>query len=85
MRTLKDQLEDWTDWDFAAYALAISLGLMPAGILPGRVKAVFWTNNPVGIMLHEMLRQLAAAGILENRDEPDDQYRWNAAFSGEWD
>jgi hypothetical protein len=26
-----------------------------------------------------------AAGVLEKRDEPDFQYRWNPAFRGSWE
>ncbi len=52
--TLREQLIEWTDWDGAAFCLA-------------------------------MLGELVAAGVLENRDEPDDQYRWNPAFVGSWE
>jgi hypothetical protein len=48
-------------------------------------KHVFWSNNAVGAALHRMLGELVAAGVLENRDEPDDQYRWSPAFVGSWE
>src|SRR5437879_3669081 len=32
---------------------------------------VFCSNNPVEIALHNMLGELVAAGVLENRDEPN--------------
>jgi hypothetical protein len=43
------------------------------------VKWVFWTENPLGTARWETLHSLARAGVLEYRDEPDDQFRWNSA------
>jgi hypothetical protein len=42
----------------------------------------FWSNNPVGNLLYETLESLVQVGVLESRDEPDKQYRWNPAFRG---
>jgi hypothetical protein len=36
-------------------------------------------------MLRGMLEQMTTAEILEKRDEPDDQYRWNPDFRGSWE
>ena len=83
--TFKDMLGDWTDWDGAAYSLGISLGLMPNASSFGRAKHVFWSNHPIGTMLYVMLDQLVEAGILEKRDEPDFQFRWNPSFRGSWE
>lgn len=70
-------LADWTDWDGAAFTLGRSLGIFSETETFTQVKWVFWTNNPLGNALHEMLVQLTAAGVLERRDEPDDiQFRW---------
>lgn len=35
-------------------------------------------------MLYSILDQMVALGVLETRDEPDKQFRWNAAFRGSW-
>jgi len=81
---LKDLLVDWTDIDVAAYQLALCLGLMSANINLGKAKHVFWSNNPIGNMLYRILEELVQEKILEKRDEPDYQYRWNANFIGSW-
>jgi hypothetical protein len=84
--TLREQLIEWTDWDGAAFVLARSIGLMSPDVrFSMEAKHVFWSANPVGHALHNMLGELVAAGVLENRDEPDDQYRWNPAFVGSWE
>jgi hypothetical protein len=84
MKTLKQRLSDWTDIDWAGYQLAVCLGLMEESS-PfdfGKAKHVFWSNHPIGDLLFQMLDQLTAQGILEENDEPDFQYRWNAGFKG---
>jgi hypothetical protein len=80
--TLKALLQDWVDCDRAAYSLGISLGIIPD--VQGREapKHVFWSNHPTGEMLYVMLDELVKHGVLEKRDEPDFQYRWNALFRG---
>jgi hypothetical protein len=83
--TLREALSDWSDWDSASYSLGICLGLMPDEPAFGRAKSVFWPNHEIGRMLYNMLDQLVAAGVLEKRDEPDFQYRWNPAFRGSWE
>lgn len=86
IQTLRDRLSDWRDWDFAAFLLAQSIGLMSSEVrFHLEAKHVFWTNNPVGDALETMLGELVKTGVLENRDEPDDQYRWNPAFAGSWE
>jgi hypothetical protein len=83
-RSLRDALNEWTDWDVAGYALAVSLGLMAARQDWGGEKHVFWSNHPIGNMLYGMLDELVTHGVLETRDEPDRQYRWNRGFRGDW-
>jgi hypothetical protein len=85
--TLRKALEDWTDWDGAAYELGCALSLIDPARSPyqTRAKHVFWTDHPVGNALHEMLGMLVELGVLERRDEPDDQYRWNPTFKGSWE
>ena len=84
--TLKQYLLDWVEWDVAAFHLARVLGLMGSEIqFHGEAKHVFWSANPTGKMLNDMLKQLVAMGILEYRDEPEDEYRWNPNFRGTWE
>lgn len=72
-------LANWEDWDVAAFALGRAIGLYELPTDFQRVKHVFWTENAVGRGLHETLNHLAEAGILERRDEPDNQFRWKGA------
>jgi catechol 2,3-dioxygenase-like lactoylglutathione lyase family enzyme len=85
LQTLRESLRDWMDFDGAGCALGVCLGLIPAREGWGRHKHVFWSNNPIGEMLYKMLDELVSAGVLEQRDEPDFQYRWNKAFRGSWE
>ena len=85
-QSLRESLAEWTDWDFAAFAVAQSLGLMGPDVNSAtEAKHVFWSSNPVGVALHNILGDLVSAGILENRGEPDDQCRWIPAFLGSWE
>ena len=83
--SLREALTDWTDWDGAMHSLGICLGLFPQEDNFGNTKHVFWSSNPVGEALFRMLDELVGVGILERRDEPDIQYRWNPAFKGSWE
>lgn len=87
LRTLKQSLQMWTDVDGAAYELAVVLGLMDPASHPFHTNAkhVFWSSHPVGEALFQMLESLTKAGVLERRDEPDFQYRWNGGFKGSWE
>jgi lactoylglutathione lyase len=78
--TLAAILADWTDVDFAAHALARSLGLMPDQSAMSDAKWVYWSNNPVGSELIVLLDRLTALGFLEKREEPDIQYRLRPEF-----
>lgn len=79
--TLKSALCEWTNWDGAAYRLAIALGVMqPADSFQTTMKHVFWSDNPLGSALYHILDTLVSAGVLLRRDEPDIQLRWNDAF-----
>jgi hypothetical protein len=71
-------LADWTDWDFAGYRLGRSIGLFAGQNFHIDVKHVFWTSNPLGDGLHDALLALVLAGVVERRDEPDEQFRWKA-------
>lgn len=83
LKTLKDSLHDWTDIEVAAYWLSQSLGLMSPDV-GSKAKHVFWSNNPVGNTLYGILHKLAEIHVLEYRDEPDHQFRWNGGFRGSW-
>jgi hypothetical protein len=74
LMALCDELDDWTDWDFAAYRLGRVLGLFgDADFI--RSKHIFGTNNRLGNGLHDALLALVTAGVLERREEPDEQFR----------
>ena len=79
--SLRDDLSEWSDWDGAGVALAKHLGLIETTEAFGGRKGIFWSNNPVGNALTDCLNRLTEATILERRDEPDIQFRWNQSFS----
>jgi hypothetical protein len=87
IETLKAALQDWTDWDGAGYSIAVALGLIDPQVSPfqTRAKHVFWSDHAVGSTLLQFLEALASLGVLERRDEPDVQYRWNRAYRGTWE
>jgi hypothetical protein len=87
LRTLRSAIQEWTDVDLAQYSLALALGMIVPDRSPFATKAkhLFWTNNPVGSALYEVLETLTRIGVIERRDEPDIQYRWNASYRGSWD
>jgi hypothetical protein len=58
------------------YAAGVALGVFTGDEEWASVKGIFWSANPLGDGLHDALRALVRAGVLEHRDEPDDQYRW---------
>lgn len=76
---LDRDLVDWTDWDFAAYQLGRALGVFSDEQGYQLAKGIFWTDNPLGDSLHLILLELTEAGVLERRDEPDEQFRWTNA------
>ncbi|WP_221328802.1 hypothetical protein [Actinoplanes sp. L3-i22] len=77
--TLERDLAEWHDCDGAAFVLGQTLGLFPDATRMSQYKGIFWSVNPVGDALHNTLVALAEAGVLEQREEPDLQFRWNAA------
>ena len=63
-----------------------SLGLMnPEVRFAVEAKHVYWSNNPIGNALYDILMKLVEIGVLEHRDEPTDQVRWNSRFRGTWE
>jgi hypothetical protein len=77
---LSVKLADWTDWDAAEFWIGCALGVFSGSEEPLHIKHVFWSDNPLGNALHEVLVQLSTAGVLERRDEPDDQFRWRSGY-----
>ena len=77
--TLRD-LTDWTDWDVAAFCLAHSLGILQEYDNFITAKPIFWVSNPLGEGLNEILMHLVSIGILQHREEPDQQFRWNLEY-----
>ncbi|PQO26251.1 hypothetical protein [Blastopirellula marina] len=79
MKPLKESLAEWTDTDCAMYYLTLALGLVESPTPWDGKKWLFWSNNPVGNLLYEQLRQLAEIGVLQYDDE-EERFRWNPEF-----
>lgn len=79
---LRNSLGNWVDYDVAACHLAVSLGIVPSATGFCGKKWVFWSANPIGDRLHQMLLDLVELGVLEN-DEEECKFRWNPAFDWE--
>lgn len=75
MKTLKEYLQNWNDFDGAMYYLGLSLGIFKQEQTFPELKDIFWTNNLVGNTLNEILENLVSAGILIENE--DGQYKWN--------
>ena len=74
--TLKEKLNDWTDLDVAQYELSLVLGIFtPEQSFQSELKHVFWSNNPTGNMLYNMILDLVERGYLEF-DEDEYRVRW---------
>ena len=72
-------LQNWKDCDGAAFYLGASLGLWGYESDDFQEhKGIFWTNNILGTMLHNMLILFTAVGILEF--DGDSKFRWNKDF-----
>jgi hypothetical protein len=69
-------MREWTDIDGAMDELGRALGLIE-GFEYRDTKGIFWTKNPLSSALYAMVMQLVEAGVLEHREENDeDLYRW---------
>ncbi|GAA2484693.1 hypothetical protein [Winogradskya humida] len=80
----EDDLSDWTDWEGAEFQLGRALGLFTDKVFT-KSKRVFWTTNPPDDGLHEALLALVQAGVLDRRDEPDDeQFRCHSPDYGQF-
>ena len=74
--TFADELADWVDWDCAAYAVGVALGVFTGEEERLSLKWIFWSANPLGDGLANVLNSLVHAGVLDYREEPEQQYRW---------
>ena len=82
---MKEYIKDWTDIDWAAYRLAISLGLITEDTkFQTDAKHIFWTNNPVGNALYDTLYMFIDIGVIEINEDRD-KVRWNKDFVGSWE
>ena len=82
---MKEHIKDWTDIDWAAYRLAISLGLMTEDTkFQTDAKSVFWTNNSIGNALYDTLFLLVDLDVIEINKKRD-KVRWNNSFVGYWE
>lgn len=84
--SLRD-IKEWTDCDGVEYDFMVMLGLIDPVVSPfgSKSKHVFWSANDVGTAVHEMIETLVKLGMLERRDDPDLQYRWNQCYHGTWE
>jgi len=71
-------VQTWTDFDITAYQLALCLGLLQPDTTFLAAKHIFWTDNPLGNILHNLLKTLVQFGVLEVNEE--EQFRWNTDF-----
>ena len=75
MNALKERLKEWTDFDVALYGLGVVIGIFEKDTwFDNNQKWIFWSNNPLGNTLHEILGKLVSTGILEENDYG--QFRW---------
>ena len=89
LSNLNSVLKDWTEIDTAAFHIGVALGIIP----PlqdkkeiynfGGKKWVFWTQNPLGTALFNILETLVSADVLEKHEGDDHLYRWNKDFDWE--
>jgi hypothetical protein len=79
VKSFRTALADWQDPDIAMFYLAVALGLIDDSEPWGGRKDLFWTNNPVGNLLHAQLRQFTDLGALDF-DEAEGRFRWNPNY-----
>ncbi len=75
MKTLKEYLADWTDFDGACWALGVVIGQFPPESEMSDFKGVFWSRNDLGEGLFSALESLVKAGLLEFEEE-ECRFRW---------
>jgi hypothetical protein len=80
--TLAAALAGWTDSDGAAFELGRAVGLFDETVF-AKVKHIFWTDNALGNGLHDALLALVRAGVIDQREDDGDQFRWHRVVAGE--
>lgn len=81
MKTLTEQLQDWSDIDVAMHLLAVNLGMIedhPDAFF--QHKWMYWSENPYGDTLYAMLMGLVKIGVLQY-DHEGMSVKVNAGFS----
>jgi hypothetical protein len=78
--TLKEFLREWRDQDYIEFHLAILLGILDSDVSFLKAKHLFWTANPVGDALGDVIVRLVKAGVLEEDPSDYTRFRWNRSF-----
>ena len=83
-KTFKNALHDWQTQDIASYSLGVALGLFldHGKSYPESLYNIFWTNNPTGNFLRDMLISMTNAGILFQNENLE--YKWNDNPEYQW-
>ena len=87
--SLRHSLKEWTEIDVAAFHIGVALEIIPPLSDEkeiynfGGKKWMFWTKNPLGNLLFELLENLVSLNILEKHINDDHFFRWNSNFKWE--
>jgi hypothetical protein len=73
--SMREDLAEWRDWDVAAHSYGLAVGVFD-GATARQVRRVVLSDNSLGSGLHAGVLALVEAGVLERREEPDEQFRW---------
>jgi len=76
IKTLKDSLKEWEDWDGVEYKVARCLGIIDKDKSFQETKGLWWSGTLTGELVWQIIQNLVSEGVLERREEPDIQYRW---------
>lgn len=84
--SLKERLQNWSDWDGVCYEVGVCLGFWPDFGAPDPhdpwhgVKGIIWSSHPLGEAIGQFVIALTAAGMLEENPEVQLSYRWNKDY-----
>jgi hypothetical protein len=81
MNSLRDVLAEWTDVDVAQFKLAQLIGLINANDSFISTKWMWWSDNQIGNQTFKILESLVSLGFLQQRSEPDIQFRWDSNWN----
>lgn len=81
METFIARIKDWTDYDVAMHLLALQIGIVDEdkGSFQSEYKWIYWSDNPYGNMLGDMLNKMIEVGVLLY-DEEDQKVKYNPDF-----